>query len=452
MGRGAGGGALGGGVDSPAALALAPDASLLIARGARGFAVHARRALLRGRSAAAPPRPRFVFEGGAVSVAECLPPTNLLAHVGAGGRDAEGVEGPSPRTLVLGDAAAAESDPEGVVAMRVGARVTAVRLTRTAVVALTPGEARVYSLETQAELARVPCACDADGLCAISDTGVLALPAADARPGAVLLYDTERLEVLGEVHAHKSRVSALAFAPDASAALLATASSKGTIVRVFDVRTAQRVASFRRGRQPAMVCALAFSPAPEAGGTRLLAATSDSGSVHVFRMDPGAGEARRAEGGVSASRIQDDGGDGPAAAAGAAAAKLRRWARGALTAAASAGVVPERLVDAVEPPAAAVIVRLPSGRVPKLCALTWPDGSFGVPEWHAQSERKAAAVRLVVMAADGNAYEYEVHVPVDSVSVKLSDTASETPPLVWHHDLVRDKARVAGSGGFVSVE
>ena len=106
----------------------------------------------------------------------------------------------------------------------------------------------------------------------------------------------------------------------------------------------------------------------------------------------------------------------------------------------------------MEPPAAAVIVRLPSGRVPKLCALTWPDGSFGVPEWHAQSERKAAAVRLVVMAADGNAYEYEVHVPVDSVSVKLSDTASETPPLVWHHDLVRDKARVSGSGGFVSVE
>ncbi len=83
--------------------------------------------------------------------------------------------------------------------------------------------------------------------------------------------------------------------------LLATASAKGTVIRVHRplpatatgggggsggaaAAAAPRPQSFRRGAASAAVQSLAFSPAGLPGGVQLLCASSSRGTVHVYRV------------------------------------------------------------------------------------------------------------------------------------------------------------------------
>lgn len=81
----------------------------------------------------------------------------------------------------------------------------------------------------------------------------------------------------------------LAFSRDGH--LLASASHKGTVIRVHLVPQAIKLYTLRRGTYPAAVHSLAFSPPPlhplHARHSNLLACTSDTGSVHIFRLPTG---------------------------------------------------------------------------------------------------------------------------------------------------------------------
>ena len=70
---------------------------------------------------------------------------------------------------------------------------------------------------------------------------------------------------------------------DDEGTLLATASKKGTVVRVHAVRRSEEHAlEFRRGSMPATITALAFSP--PAVTPRLLCCASDHGTIHIFAL------------------------------------------------------------------------------------------------------------------------------------------------------------------------
>lgn len=79
------------------------------------------------------------------------------------------------------------------------------------------------------------------------------------------------------VQAHDSELACLAVSGDGTR--FATASIRGTLIRVFDCTTRARVAELRRGSDAAIMHCIAFS----ADG-RYLCATSDKGSVHVFAV------------------------------------------------------------------------------------------------------------------------------------------------------------------------
>lgn len=79
------------------------------------------------------------------------------------------------------------------------------------------------------------------------------------------------------IAAHTSRITCLALSPDGSR--LASASEKGTLIRVFDTRAGRLVAELRRGVDRVELYTVAFNPA----GTRLCV-TSDKGTVHVFNL------------------------------------------------------------------------------------------------------------------------------------------------------------------------
>ena len=81
------------------------------------------------------------------------------------------------------------------------------------------------------------------------------------------------------LRAHNSALRCVALSP--SSDLLATASEQGTLIRVFDTRTLDQIAEFRRGVDKAIVFSLAFSE-----GEKWVACTSDKGTVHIFDLRP----------------------------------------------------------------------------------------------------------------------------------------------------------------------
>lgn len=97
------------------------------------------------------------------------------------------------------------------------------------------------------------------------------------RIGDVIIFNTTTLQPLSVIEAHKSALAAITLSTDGT--LLATASDKGTIVRVFSVATGLKLYQFRRGTYPTKIFSLSFS-----FDNKYVLATSSSGTVHIFRL------------------------------------------------------------------------------------------------------------------------------------------------------------------------
>lgn len=100
-----------------------------------------------------------------------------------------------------------------------------------------------------------------------------------AQPGDVVLFDTLSLSTINVIQAHKAPLAYLAL--NAQGTLLATASETGTVIRVWKVPGAEKVAQFRRGTYPAKVCSINFNLA-----STLLAVASDSDTIHIYKLPP----------------------------------------------------------------------------------------------------------------------------------------------------------------------
>ncbi|XP_025762582.1 WD repeat domain phosphoinositide-interacting protein 2 isoform X2 [Oreochromis niloticus] len=119
------------------------------------------------------------------------------------------------------------------------------------------------------------------GLCALSisnDNCYLAYPGS-ATIGEVQVFDTVNLRAANMIPAHDSPLAALAF--DATGTKLATASEKGTVIRVFSIPEGQKLFEFRRGvKRCVSICSLAFSM-----DSLYLSASSNTETVHIFKLE-----------------------------------------------------------------------------------------------------------------------------------------------------------------------
>lgn len=82
------------------------------------------------------------------------------------------------------------------------------------------------------------------------------------------------------IQCHNGRIVALSLSSNGR--YLATASEKGTLIRIFSTEDGSKVQELRRGRQPATIYSLAFSLEPEF--PTWLACTSDKGTLHIFYL------------------------------------------------------------------------------------------------------------------------------------------------------------------------
>lgn len=118
------------------------------------------------------------------------------------------------------------------------------------------------------------------GLVALSfncDNCFLAYPGSNTT-GEVQLFDAFNLQAKIMIAAHDSPLAALAFNPAGDR--LATASEKGTVIRVFSVEDGSKLFEFRRGvRRCATIYCMSFSQ-----DSHYLVLSSNTETIHVFRM------------------------------------------------------------------------------------------------------------------------------------------------------------------------
>ncbi|CAO1395547.1 unnamed protein product [Diamesa hyperborea] len=125
------------------------------------------------------------------------------------------------------------------------------------------------------------------GLCALaadSDNCYLAYPGS-ATVGEVQIFDSVNLHAKTMIPAHDSPLAALAFSLNGSE--IATASEKGTVIRVFSVNDGSKLFEFRRGvKRCVSIASLSFSTCKQ-----YLCASSNTETVHIFKLERSNGEA-----------------------------------------------------------------------------------------------------------------------------------------------------------------
>ena len=89
--------------------------------------------------------------------------------------------------------------------------------------------------------------------------------------------DGKRLSTI--IPAHNHAVCALALDPTGER--IASASDKGTLIRVYDIDSGRKLHELRRGADQAEIYSIAFSIRD--GGSRL-AVSSDKGTIHIFTL------------------------------------------------------------------------------------------------------------------------------------------------------------------------
>ncbi|KAL2262288.1 hypothetical protein VTK26DRAFT_1840 [Humicola hyalothermophila] len=150
--------------------------------------------------------------------------------------------------------------------------VRGVQLSKERIVVVLQNSVRIYKFAKPPSLLSVyETANNPWGLCCLSARRI-AFPGRTTGHVQLVELATGNVSI---IPAHSSAIKAIQLSPDGE--LLATASEKGTLIRVFATSNCARLVELRRGIDRATIFSLAFNPS----GT-MLACTSDKSTLHIF--------------------------------------------------------------------------------------------------------------------------------------------------------------------------
>ncbi|KAK9919869.1 hypothetical protein M0R45_028443 [Rubus argutus] len=205
---------------------------------------------------------------GGVGLVQMLFRCNILAIVGGGPDPLY-----SPTKVMIWD----DHQSRCIGELSFRSEVKAVKLRRDRIVVVLHQKIFVYNFADLKLLHQIETIANPKGLCEVSHMGpqaVLLCPGLQKGQIRVEHYGSKRTKF---IMAHDSRLACFALTQDGR--LLATASSKGTLVRVFNALDGSLLQEVRRGADRAEIHSLAFSSTAQ-----WLAVSSDKGTVHVFSL------------------------------------------------------------------------------------------------------------------------------------------------------------------------
>ncbi|KAK6745125.1 hypothetical protein RB195_011687 [Necator americanus] len=217
---------------------------------------------------------------GGVKVSSILHRSNIIVFVGGGSY----AKFPS-NTVMVWDDKRQELVLEVTVA---GGPILNVLLSYSKLIVLQEKRIHVFQFPSPCKLIRTEeIRCNPAGLAAIGcdfngTSQMLAYPG--FKVGSVQLVNLNNMSECASlsprgIDAHLTEVTQLAL--NNQATLLATGSTKGTVIRIFDTNspTTRCLMEFRRGADPCTLHCLQFSPC-----SSFLAVSSDKGTIHIFTL------------------------------------------------------------------------------------------------------------------------------------------------------------------------
>uniref|UniRef100_A0A7S0WRP9 WD repeat domain phosphoinositide-interacting protein 3 n=1 Tax=Chlamydomonas leiostraca TaxID=1034604 RepID=A0A7S0WRP9_9CHLO len=210
------------------------------------------------------------FDGGpgGIGIVEMLFRCNILAIVGGGAAPRY----PPTKVMIWDDH---QGKCIGELSFR--SQVRAVKLRRDRIVVALEHKVLVYNFADLKLLHQIETLANPKGLVAVSSTAestVLACPGLHTGQIRVELYDRRQTKFIS---AHNNALSALSLS--LCGKRLASASDKGTLVRVWNTADGQLLQELRRGADHAIIHSIALSR-----GCDWLAVSSDKSTVHVFAL------------------------------------------------------------------------------------------------------------------------------------------------------------------------
>lgn len=205
---------------------------------------------------------------GGIGVIEMLNRSNILALIGGG---------KSPRyssnKLVLWDDHKAKEISE----MRFMSHVRNVKMKRDKIFVVCDEKIYVFNFNTLELLDTLETSNNPKGIISISVKGntIVAYPE-KGNLGNVVIKDYDKQNEI-TINAHKGPINCLQLNSDGS--LLATASNKGTLIRLYDATNGNLLQELRRGAENADIFSIAFDES-----NKFLAVSSDRKTIHIFSI------------------------------------------------------------------------------------------------------------------------------------------------------------------------
>ena len=201
---------------------------------------------------------------GGIGLIEMLYRSNIVALIGGG---------KSPRyssnKLVLWD----DHKQKEISEMRFMSNVKNVKMKKDRIYAVTEDKIYVFNFNTLELFDTLETKNNKKGILSISLIGnIIAYPHSEIGKVKIKDYDQQKER---DIPAHKGVINFLQLNKDGS--ILATASDKGTLIRLFDTATGEPIQELRRGTENAEIYSVAFD-----NTNRFLAVSSDRKTIHIF--------------------------------------------------------------------------------------------------------------------------------------------------------------------------
>jgi len=208
------------------------------------------------------------FNKGGIGYVEMLFRCNILALVGGG----KNPRYPPNKVMIWDDH---QNRCIGELSFR--SEVKAVKLRRDRVVVVLEYKIYVYNFADLKLVDHIETTANAKGLCALcpfSSNNVLVCPGLTKGAVRVELYNLQKTNL---IEAHNT--SLCCFALNFDGTRLATASEKGTLIRIYDTAEGHPLQELRRGADRAEIYSISFN-----FNSQWLACSSDKGTIHVFSL------------------------------------------------------------------------------------------------------------------------------------------------------------------------